>query len=97
MKKLLLAFVLCIPLAACSTTSNVDDQISQVQSAARNICRFVPTVETVAKILSNSTFIDTAAGIASAICTAVTTKPLADGVGDPRPRVKGVVVKGKFV
>lgn len=97
MKKVILALTCCLVLAACGTTSNIDNQVSQVQSAAKNICRFVPTVGTVAKILSNSTAIDTVAGIASAICSAVTTAPLADGPGDRLPRVKGVVVRGKFV
>lgn len=96
MRKILIIGTACMALAGCGT-SNVDGTISQVQATAQKICRFVPTVETVAKIMAGGSAIDTASSIANAICNAVTTLPLADGPGDRLPRVNGVVVKGKFV
>lgn len=94
MKKLLL--VGCLALAGCQT-AQMDQTISDVQRYTQLACSFVPTVETVAKVLAGGTVIDTASSIANAICTAMTTRPLADGPGDRLPRVNGIVIKGKFV
>lgn len=97
MRKILMAMTCCVLLSGCATGGNVDGTIAQIQATARSICSFVPTVETVAKILAGGTAIDTASGIANAICAAVTTRPLADGPGDGKPRVRGVIIKGQFV
>jgi hypothetical protein len=89
---------LCTALGACVTTEDVNSKITQVQDFTRIGCSFVPTVTTVAKILAaGNPIVDTASSVADAICAAVTTVPLADGPGDSRPRVNGVVVEGKFI
>jgi hypothetical protein len=86
-----------LALAGCQT-ADVESKISAVQSGTRIACKFVPTVATVAKILAaGNPLVDSAKGVADAICNAVTTAPLADGPGDRTPRVNGVVVKGQFV
>lgn len=97
MKKLAIALACCALLSACATGSGTEDKIKEIQRYARLTCSFVPTVETVAKILAGGTLIDTTSSVATAICSAVTTAPLADGPGDRVPWVNGVVVKGKFV
>lgn len=97
MRKLILSLVCCTALAACTTTGQVEDKIKEVQNYTRLACSFLPTVETVAKILAGGTVIDTASAVGNAICNAVTTAPLADGPGDRVPRVNGVVIKGRFV
>lgn len=98
MKKLVL--LLALALGGCATglpsTEDISARAKQIQSYTKLACSFVPTVATIAAIVSKGG----SAGIteiASDICTAVTTAPLADGPGDRIPRVKGVVVKGKFV
>lgn len=97
MKKLFtIAFALA--LSGCVTAEQVEGKIDQVRSYTKIGCAFVPTVATVAKILAaGNPLIDTAKGVADAICTSVTTAPLADGPGDRIPRVNGIVVKGQFV
>ena len=98
MKKVLLASVFAFILASCATAptpQDVDAKVAQVQSYATQICRFVPTATTIIKIFSSG--LDGVADAANAICNAVTNRPLADGPGDRTPRVRGIVVKGKFV
>lgn len=104
MKKFSIAFVLLasLGLAACSTTSgNVNDQIRQVQDQTRFACSFVPTVETVAKILATFVggfgVVDAVGTAARGICDAITTAPLADGPGKHVPVFNGVVIKGRPV
>lgn len=86
-----------VMLSACSSPDDIAQQIKQVQNYTKMICAYVPTGETVAKILAAGTIVDTISGVADAICSAVTTAPLADGPGDHLPRVNGVVIKGRFV
>ena len=45
----------------------------------------------------NSGFSSSVATVGNANCDAVTSVPLADGPGDHKPRVNGVIVKGKFI
>ena len=98
-----LAVVGCLLLAGCGTTGlgssvstqQVSAKIKEVQEWTKTICKFVPTVGTIANILSGGQAMPVTA-IADAICNAVTTAPLADG-GRRTPKVNGVVVKGKFV
>lgn len=72
--------------------------IAQIQTAATGICGFLPTVETVAGIITTFTGGGAAIGIGSqvadAICKAVTSKGARRGV---RPSVRGVVIEGNFI
>lgn len=97
MKKTLLAIVVCAPLAACVTSADVENKISEVQGYTRLACSYLPTVATIAKIIAAGGAVDSAAAIGGAICNAVTTAPLADGPGDRIPRVNGVVIRGAFI
>jgi hypothetical protein len=66
------------------------------QSYAAQICSYVPTIASVVAII-NSGFSADVGVVANAICNAVTSIPLADGPGDRKPRVNGVVIKGNFI
>ena len=70
---------------------------SKIKQLVLQGCGFVPTLETIAGILTASPFVPAAGAVADAICNAVTTIPFADGPGDHLPRVNNVVVKGYFV
>ncbi len=95
MKKLLLLGTLA--LAGCAGISTPNGGIKDIQNAAASICRFVPAAKTVADILlSGSMAVTTTIGVATAICNAVTTAPLADG-GPRQAKVGGVVIRGRFV
>lgn len=95
--RILLIPAMLLALPGCSNIPGTEAKIKQVQDQALFYCRFLPTVSTVAAILSKSPIVNTASSIGSQICDAVTTLPLADGPGDRLPRVNGVVVRGKFV
>lgn len=97
-----LAAAVTMSLAACDTAGTVKTindigaKVAQVQSYATQLCSYLPTAATVVGIF-NSGFAGDVAAVGSAICNAVTTRPLAEGPGDRVPRVNGVVVKGRFV
>lgn len=99
MKKL--ALISCLVLAGCGTTSveQVSERAKEIQNYTKLFCSFVPTIGTIANILSTGASAP-AVMIATDICTAVTTAPLADGPGRV-PKVtynnKTVVIKGRFV
>lgn len=112
MKKLLFALAFAGALAGCTSgptktaqdiatsistaSQTVNEKVVSVKSYAEQVCKYVPTAATVISIF-NSGFGTDVAAVANAICAAVTTVPLADGPGDHRPRVNGVVVRGRFV
>ena len=96
---------LALGLAGCAvpggtggpvTTAELSATVKQVQDYARFACKFVPTVATVAAILSGGASASVAT-IATEICSAVTTSPLADGDGGRVAFVRGVRIHGKFV
>lgn len=103
MKKLVL--LICLGLAGCAstpggpagvpTTTQISATAKTIQGYTKLACSFIPTVATIAAILSSGASAPVAT-IASDICAAVTTAPLADG-GPRQAKVYGVVVKGKFV
>lgn len=100
MKKLIIAGALLLTLPGCVTTGgNVAETIKQVQDQARLICSFVPTVATVANIISAGS--GDVLAIATSICSAITTAPQADGPGKHKSAVmvgsRRVTVRGKFV
>lgn len=86
-----------IALAGCVTASEVSNTVREIQNHTRTICNYVPYAETITKVLARSTVIDTAFGLATEFCAAVTTVPLAEGPGKRQPMVRGVAVRGKFV
>lgn len=110
MKKLLIAGSLLLTplaLAGCQTatelatnittaTQTTKEKVKSVQGYAVALCGFLPTTAAIIGIF-NSNFSNSVATVGNAICNAVTSIPLADGPGDRKPRVNGVIVTGKFV
>lgn len=112
MKKILIALVLAGSLAACGTVPGgngpaptptpiaTDATITAIQQAAVKVCGFLPTVQTVADIVTTFTgggaLVALVGNVANAICNAV--KP-ALGARERAevPAVNGVVIHGKFV
>lgn len=107
MKKILIVSALALSLAGCQTaqsiatsittaTNTVQEKAHAVQGYATTLCSFVPTIASIIAVF-NSGYSSDVAVVANAICSAVTTVPLADGPGDHRPRINGVLIKGQFV
>lgn len=103
MKKLLIVGALAVALAGCQTAAEitasvqtVKDNVKAAQGAAVAVCGFLPVASSVAAIFSSG-FSQSATTVGKAVCDAVTNITLADGPGDRKPRVNGVVVKGSFV
>lgn len=94
-------------LTSCDTAFEATKFAAKVTSLAPKLmaevkrdCSYVIKYSSAVGILGTFIGFSPAGAIAeagAAICTAVTTLPLADGPGDRKPRVNGVVVKGKFV
>lgn len=76
-------------------TSTVEP--SQVKAGVLKGCNFSADGIAIAEMISASPYITTAGALADVICNAVTSIPFADGPGDRKPRVHGVVVKGYFL
>lgn len=100
MRKYLLIGMLA--LAGCSTvpsTGDITERAKEIQGYTKLACSFVPSIATIASILSSGVSIPFTA-IAADICSAVTTAPLADG-GPRQAKVmynsKVIVLKGSFV
>lgn len=88
--------LLPLPLIAFALTNCANmggaPSVGDVQSIAVKACAFLPTAETVAKIISsNSPALNTSAAIASAICAAVAPKSAS---GASKATVAGVPVEG---
>lgn len=79
-----------------TSTQTVKEKVKSVQGYTVSVCGYLPAAASVIGIF-NSNYSNAVAAIGNAICNAVTNIPLADGPGDRRPRVNGVVIKGKFV
>ena len=91
-----------LTLAGCATTptaGNISETAQQIQSYTRLACSFVPTIATIAALLSKGGS-SSVATIAQDICSAV-TQPVTFGImsrGAPVvPMVNGVKIKGSFV
>lgn len=107
MKKILIVAVLGLALAGCKTaqdvatdittaTNTTKEKVGQVQGYAVSLCGYLPAASAIVGIF-NSNFSNSVSTVGTAICDAVTSITLADGPGDRRPKVNGVVVTGKFV
>lgn len=107
MKKIFLISALALSLVGCTTAQDVatsittatqttKEKVKSVQGYATQICSYVPLASTVVNIFSSGYSADVST-VANAICNAVTSIPLADGPGDHKPRVNGVIVKGNFI
>lgn len=107
MKKILLIGALALSLVGCQTAQDVattittatqttKEKVKSVQGYATQICSYLPAASSVIGIFNSGYGTDVAA-VSNAICNAVTSIPLADGPGDHKPRVNGVVIKGTFV
>ena len=107
MKKLIIIGITCLALAGCQTAQDVattittatqttKEKVKSVQGYAVSVCGYLPAASSVIGIF-NSGYGMGVAAIGGAICNAVTSIPLADGPGDRKPRVNGVVIKGTFV
>jgi|SRR5690606_37196957 len=106
MKKILIIGAL-LALAGCQTATDVattittatqttKEKVKSVQGYAVSLCGYLPAASSVIGIF-NSNYSNSVAVVGGAICDAVTNITLADGPGDRKPRVNGVVVTGKFV
>jgi len=101
MKHLLLIAACAVPLAACQTTAGGGSSslIDEIQAAAVTACAYLPTVETVANILSQNPAVSTASAVADAICKVV--KPstaLSARLKTEAPiNLFGIKVTGEFV
>ena len=98
MKKLLVIGFLALSLGGCASmpsTGDLSARAKQIQDYTRLACKFVPTVSTIANILSSG-IAAPATMIAADICNAITTVPLADG-GPRAAKVYGVAIKGKHI
>lgn len=107
MKKFLILGMLGFALAGCTTAKEIATTITtstqttiekakEAQGYAVTVCGFLPALASVVAIF-NSGFSSSVATVGNAVCDAVTSIPLADGPGDHKPRVNGIVIKGKFV
>lgn len=101
MKKTLVAAIIAFSLAGCATTGpgsvtpgTISETARQIQQYTATFCKFVPTIQTIVSIINTGA--GSALGIATDICTAITTAPLADG-GTRKVAVRGVRIKGQFV
>lgn len=105
--------VTALALGGCATsstsTTDINSTIAAVQSAAVTACKFLPTVSTVANLLTTGNaggIAQTAESIAALICQAVApaavSSKLRDKLRVTSPTsspitVNGVVIHGRFV
>lgn len=83
-------------VAVQDNAATIQAKAKVAQGYAEQICGYRPVLASAIAIF-NSGFSSSVDVVANAICNAVTSIPLADGPGDRKPRVNGVVVQGKFV
>ncbi len=93
MKRILAVSTLALALGGCGVLGkDGGPSIGDVQSIAVKACAFLPTAETVGKIIAaNSPALNTSAAVASAICAAIVPKA---GPGAGRATVAGVPIEG---
>ena len=92
MKRILAVTALAFALPGCAIFEKAGVSVGDVQSIAVKACSFLPTAETVGKIIAaNSPALNTSAAVASAICAAIAPKA---GPGAGRATVAGVPIEG---
>src|SRR6188474_799175 len=104
MNKILIVGALAVALAGCGTTPAemgatiraTQDKVREAQGVAVSVCGFLPAASSLISLF-NSGFSSNVSIVGKAVCDAVTNITLADGPGDRKPRVNGVVIKGSFV
>lgn len=95
----------CLVLGACSTTalnsfvSQLQGDIAVIQPAVSSItqtaCGFIPTIDTIAGIISaNNPVVTSVDDVATAICKSLVSAT--SGARVANPRVGAVTVHGKF-
>ena len=87
-------------VAGCGTTNPFTGSVitpADVQAAAVSACGFLPTVSSVAALITASPAVGTAVGIASLICAAVVPAKSSARLRAVAPTVNGVVIHGRFV
>jgi hypothetical protein len=90
MLRFILAGALALALTNCAGMEK--PSVGDVQSVAVKACAFLPTAETVVKIIdAKSPALTTSAAIASAICAAIAPKA---GPGAGKATVAGVPIEG---
>jgi len=95
LRKFMLAGAVALSLGGCAGVDTAT-VISQVQQATVLACGFLPTATTVANILAaGNPAVSAVSAVATAICTAVTSKGVRRG--GAIPNVNGVDVHGRFV
>jgi len=101
MAKIIIVAALGLALTGCATPggggvtpTQISDTARQIQQYTRTFCSFVPTIQTIVSIVNRGA--GDALSVATDICAAVTTAPLAEG-GTRRIAVRGVPIRGTFV
>lgn len=100
--------VTALALGGCATsattTTDISSTIAAVQSATVIACKFLPTVSTVANLLTTNSAAQTSEAIAALICQAVSPAAVSSRlraklrVTSPTSiTVNGVVIHGRFV
>lgn len=85
------------PGGSAAAEAKTTQVITEAQQKAVSICSYLPTAQTITDIfLSGNPIYQTATGIASAICKAVSNKSAARRSAAP-PTVAGVVIRGRRV
>ena len=112
MKKIIIAPLFALLLTGCAggigslipanvntAINNINSTVTEVQTIAQEVCKFVPATKTVTDLLSQfvSGF-NTAQSIAQRICDAVAPAGVtARRARSGPPVVNGVVIRGRFV
>lgn len=95
MKKILIALGLAVLVAGCTVTGQqIYDRVAAVQTYTRIACSYLPVAASITALF-NQNASATVTDIGSAICSVVNAAPQADGPANFR--VRGILVKGRFV
>jgi hypothetical protein len=98
----IIPLVAVLLLGGCATMpgsggggGSIAAQIAQAQAIAQQVCKFLPTVATVAGLFNAG--LGSAFEVANAICAAVVPQPGARTARRGTPVVRGVPIRGQFV
>jgi hypothetical protein len=100
MKSTAMAVACVVLLAGCTTTQQGTTSPGQehpFQQATASLCQFLPTADTIRKLLGlNDPALSTATEVASAICSAIKFDPNAPASPGGQANIKGVVIEGSY-